>query len=40
MPCAMFAVSGTAMPRPSSHLASTGTAALRRAESGSTIELA
>ena len=40
MPCATFAASVVAMPRPSNHLASAGIAALRRAESSSTIELA
>ncbi len=37
-PCATLAASVAAMPKPSSHRASTGTGALRRAESSITID--
>ncbi len=39
-PCATLAAKVAAMPRPSSHRASAGTGASRRAESSITIELA
>ena len=40
MPCATLAVGLAAIPRPSSHRASGGTATFRRAGSSITIELA